>query len=47
MANKLLLAKEDTTSVGKNWPSAFLQRHLNLKSVFTTPKDRNRQLSED
>jgi hypothetical protein len=47
MANKLFSAKEDTTPVRKNWPSAFLQRHSNLKSVFTTPKDRNRQLSKD
>ena len=47
MAQELLKAKGDTRPLGKNWPSAFLDRHPNIKSVFTTPQDRNRQLSED
>ena len=47
MAKELLVAKGDTNKVGVNWPSSFLKRHPLLKSVFTTPQDRNRQLSED
>jgi hypothetical protein len=47
MAEELLVAKGDTNPIGVNWPSSFLKRHPLLKSVFTTPQDRNRQLSED
>ena len=48
MAEELLKAKEDNTApLGKNWPSAFLKRHPDLKSMFTTPQDKNRFLSED
>jgi hypothetical protein len=37
IAEELLKAKGDTTPIGKNWPRAFLDRHPDLKSVFTTP----------
>ena len=47
MAKELLKAKGDTELIKKNWPSSFLKRHPLLKSVFTTPQDRNRQLSKD
>ena len=47
MAKELLIAKGDTDLIGKNWPSSFLKRYPLLKSAFTTPQDRNRQLSED
>jgi hypothetical protein len=50
MAEELLIAKgEDLTKnpLGKNWQSSFLSRHLDLKSMFTTPQDKNRYLSED
>jgi hypothetical protein len=47
IAEELLIAKGDTDPIGKNWPGAFIKRHITLKSVFITPQDRNRQLSED
>jgi hypothetical protein len=47
MAKELLKGKGDIKPIGKNWPRAFLDRHPKLKSVFTSPQDRNRQLSED
>jgi hypothetical protein len=47
MAGELLKAKGDIEPLGKNWTSTFLKRHSDLKSVFTNPQDRNRQLSED
>ena len=47
MAEELLKAKGDTEPLGKNWTSIFLKRYTDLKSVFTTLQDRNRQLSED
>jgi hypothetical protein len=47
MAEELLQAKGDTQPIGKNWPAHFLIRHPALKSVFVSPQDRNRQLSED
>ena len=47
MAENLLVAKGDIDLIGKNWPSTFLKRHPLFKLVFTTPQDRNRQLSED
>jgi hypothetical protein len=47
MAEELLVAKGDTNPIRVNWPSSFLKRHPLLKSVFTTPQDRNRQLSKD
>ena len=47
MAEELLQAKGQTQRTGKNWPGQFLKRHLILKSVFISPQDRNRQLSED
>ena len=37
MAEELLRAKGDTRLLGKNWPSVFLDRHPDLKSVFITP----------
>ena len=42
IAEELLVAKGDTKLIGKNWPSKFLKRYPALKSVFTTPQDRNR-----
>jgi hypothetical protein len=50
MAEELLVAKGenlDKNPLGKNWPSAFLKRHPDLKSMFTTPQDKNRYFSED
>jgi hypothetical protein len=47
IAEELCIAKGYTKPIGKNWPSMFLNRHPSLKSIFTTPQDRNRQLSED
>ena len=47
IVEELLVAKGDTKLIGKNQPSKFLKRYPTLKSVFTTPQDRNRQLSED
>jgi len=47
MAEELLQAKGQTQRTGKNWPGQFLKRHPTLKSVFISPQDRNRQLSED
>jgi hypothetical protein len=41
MAEDLLVAKGDTAPIGVNWPSAFIKRYPLLKSVFTTPQDRN------
>jgi hypothetical protein len=50
MAEELLIAKgEDLTKnpLRKNWQSSFLSRYLDLKSMFITPQDKNRYLSED
>ena len=47
IAEELLKAKGDKRPIGKNWPRVFIDRNPDLKSVFTTPQDRNRQLSED
>jgi hypothetical protein len=47
MVEELLIAKGDTDPIGKNWPGSFIERYTILKSVFITPQDRNRQLSED
>jgi hypothetical protein len=47
MAEELLIAKGDTKELGVNWAGAFLRRHLDLKSMFTTPQDKNRYFSED
>jgi hypothetical protein len=47
MAEELLVAKGDTEPLGLNWPSAFIKRHPDLKSMFTTPQDKNRFFSED
>lgn len=38
MAEGLLKAKGDTAPLGKNWPSTFLDRHPNLKSVLRLHK---------
>jgi hypothetical protein len=47
MAKEILRTKGDIQLTGKNWPAQFLKRHPALKSVFISPQDRNRQLSED
>jgi hypothetical protein len=46
MAEELLVAKGDTESLGLNWPSYFIKRHPDLKSMFTTPQDKNRYFSD-
>jgi hypothetical protein len=50
MAEELLQEKGedlDRNPLGKNWPTSFLTRHSDLKSMFTNPQDKNRWFSEE
>jgi hypothetical protein len=49
MANILLAARGETppTTVGKNWPSAFIQRHDEIRTRFSRRYDYQRALNED
>jgi hypothetical protein len=42
MAKDMLLAKGDINPLGKNWQSYFFERHLELKSKFIPPLDKER-----
>lgn len=47
MASELLRGKGDTTKLGTNWISAYLDRHLGLKSKYSRTLDQDRYLAED
>ena len=49
MANILLAARGETppTTVGMNWPSAFINRRDELRSRFSRRYDYQRALNED
>ena len=49
IANILLAARGETppTTVSKNWPSAFIQRHDKIRTRFSKRYDYQRALNED
>jgi hypothetical protein len=47
MAKDILLDKGDTKKLGKNWQSYFFNRHLELKSKFIPPLDKERARAQD
>ena len=47
IAGELLKTKGDIILLEKNQPSLFLKYYSNLKSIFMTLQDQNRQLSKD
>jgi len=42
MATDMLVAKGDFKNLGDNWQIYFFQRHLELKSKFVQPLDKER-----
>jgi hypothetical protein len=42
MAKDILTEKGDLETLGKNWQSSYFQRHLELKSKFIPPLDKER-----
>ena len=47
MAKDMLEEKGDYEKLGKNWQTYFFQRHLELKSKFIPPLDKERARAQN
>jgi hypothetical protein len=46
-ANKLLRAREDDKSIGKNWHHKFYERYPSIKTIRARPMEKDRLINEN